>query len=89
MNDPGQIVGYAVAADGAMRAFVWQDGTQYDLNERLAQALGVVLQQATAVNAAGQIVAWGATGATPETTVIRAFLLTPPRRSRRPPRSRA
>ncbi len=77
VNDSGQIVGYAVAADGAMRAFVWQGGRQYDLNERLAQALGVVLLQATAVNDAGQIVAWGATGATPETTVIRAFLLTP------------
>jgi len=79
VNDPGQVVGYAVAvgADGAMRAFVWQGGTQYDLNQRLAQALGVVLLQATALNDAGQIVAWGATGATPETTVIRAFLLTP------------
>jgi probable HAF family extracellular repeat protein len=77
VNDAGQIVGYALASDGAMRAFVWTGGAIYDLNRRLTRTPGLVLQQATAINEAGQIVAWGTTGSTPDTAVTRGFLLTP------------
>ena len=77
VNEAGQIVGYAVSADGTMRAFVWTGGAMYDLSQCLVGAPGTALLQATAINDAGSIVAWGVTETSPGYSVVRGFVLTP------------
>ncbi len=73
MNSYGQIVGWAENMSLTDHAFLWQNNVMYDLNEFIASNSGWVLQSATAINDAGQIVGTGQDGTDQNT---RAFLLT-------------
>jgi probable HAF family extracellular repeat protein len=65
VNDSGLVVGYAFDGTGsglAPRAFAWNDGTMYDLNDFLdSRSEFVNLLQATGVNENGDIVGFGET----------------------------
>ena len=76
INASGQVVGAAfINEEGecwTCRAFLWQNGVMTDLNAVLPSGSGWVLEFATAINDAGQIVGWGLLN-----SETRAFLLTP------------
>ena len=59
INDRGQIVGAALAADGTSRAFLHTAGVMHNLNEMIPSDSGWTLQIAVAINDAGQIVGDG------------------------------
>lgn len=63
VNDLGMIVGYSWDGTGSgidPRAWVWVDGTMYDLNELLVEGGAFeILSRATGVNNHGDIVGWG------------------------------
>lgn len=54
-------------------AFVYTGGTMYDLNSLLADPMGYTVEDATAINSSGDIVAYGVSPA----LGYRALLLTP------------
>jgi len=58
LNDKGRVVGWSSVGD-LKSAFLLSDGIMEDLNDRLPATLGIHLDQATAINDAGQIVAYG------------------------------
>ena len=60
VNDFGKVVGYSFDDLGQSRAFVWYDGTMFDLNAMLPESSGWFLQSAYGINDAGQIVGTGA-----------------------------
>ncbi|WP_052672334.1 PEP-CTERM sorting domain-containing protein [Aliterella atlantica] len=68
VNELGQVVGYSTLADGIDRAFFYDKGTMFDLNDLIAPASGIELRQAIGINERGQIVA---------NSSSRAYLLTP------------
>jgi len=57
INDSGWIVGWSRTAGGGQRAFLWRTGRMVDLNSLISAGSGIWLEEATAINAAGQIVA--------------------------------
>ena len=59
-NNLGQIVGMSYT--GGFHAFLWQNGTNIDLNSRIAPNLGIVLTDAIDINDYGQIVCIGISG---------------------------
>lgn len=73
INDHATIVGLCTGAQGEniSRAFVWQNGVMYDLNDLIPEDAGVLIAAAVGVNTSGQIAAVGQVGATA------ALLLTP------------
>lgn len=74
INNFGQIVGYSYHNGGAYsRAFLWEQGEMFNLNELVSSASGWVLTEAHAINDAGQIVGYGINPA----GEIHGFLLTP------------
>jgi uncharacterized membrane protein len=58
--------------DSLAHAFLWQNGTMYDLNAFLPGNSGWILQCATGINDSGQIVGYGTLNG-----VLTAFVLTP------------
>ena len=69
LEDAGTIVGFSlIAGNSAQHAFLFQNGQLLDLNS-LINLSGTYLQEATAINDLGQIVANGSDG--------QAYLLTP------------
>ena len=73
VNDMGQVVGSVGQNDSSpVAAFLWQDGTMYDLNTLVLDGSGYVVRQAYAINNAGQIV-----GTARYNNQTRAVLLTP------------
>ena len=74
VNDAGQVVGdyYDVAA-GGRRAFLWENGAATDLDALIPAGSGWTLEQATGIDAAGEIVGVGT-----HDGVRRAFLLVAP-----------
>ena len=58
VNDQGQVVGWS--SKGSLSdAFLYSNGIMEDLNDRLPATMGIHLDQAVAINDAGQIVAYG------------------------------
>lgn len=72
VNDHGQVVGWARAADFYVYAVMWVDGGITDLNAVGGVPAGWVLADARGINNSGQIVGRGVFGGED-----RAFLLTP------------
>jgi probable HAF family extracellular repeat protein len=74
INASGQVVGSSQMADGTGHAFLYSGEVMVDLNVLLDPITGAgwVLESATGINAAGQIVGWGSHNGQ-ETT----YLLTP------------
>jgi probable HAF family extracellular repeat protein len=73
LSESGQVVGSAETATGAQHAFLYTDGTTYDLNSLMPAGFGGTITDATKVNAKGQIVAFG----TDATGNAATFLLSP------------
>ena len=71
INDSGQVVGSAQTAGNNYHAFVYENGTMYDLNNYVTGAAGWTLTNATAINDLGQIVGTASDG-----SQTHAFLLT-------------
>jgi len=73
INATGQVVGSANIASENRHAYVYSKGTMTDLNFLTDPASGWTLEEATAINDNGWIVAWGGS----RDGKSRAFLLTP------------
>ena len=77
INDNGQIVGLSLIGDAcgsALHPFLWQEGVMIDLNDVIPEDSGwLYIENAVAINNAGQIVGQGWT----EDFHEHAFLLTP------------
>jgi probable HAF family extracellular repeat protein len=58
INDAGQVVGFSSTAAGS-RAFVWSGGVMRDLNDLVPPIAGGTLEQASAIDDLGRIVAYG------------------------------
>lgn len=72
INGNGDVVGSATDASGNHKAFLYSDGTMVDLNQLVPAGSGWILQLATSINDAGQIVGYGIHNGRSG-----AFLLTP------------
>jgi probable HAF family extracellular repeat protein len=73
LNDTLTVVGYARNAQGKTRAFVWEDGQMYDLNDLVNLPANIELILGKDVNSAGQIVCW----AEENGNLSSSYLLTP------------
>ena len=79
INDAGQVVGWSDVADPAVgpHAFLYSDGTMYDLNDYLTQTLGYPLSSGNhRINNAGQILVTACYQGAPHPD-CQTFLLTP------------
>jgi len=72
INNKGQVVGFAF--DGNFRAFLWENGVMYDINDLLVNDSGLQLLFAFQINASGQIVG---TAVQKNTGEVRAYLANP------------
>ncbi len=72
INNRGRVVGDAATTDNSSHAFLYRNGKMIDLNDLIPAGSGWVLNSATDINDAGQIVGYGTRYGTE-----RAFLLTP------------
>jgi probable HAF family extracellular repeat protein len=70
IDSSGAIVGWSRIANGDSHAFVWSSDRMMDLNSLAGMEAGVWLEEATAINDVGQIVANASNG--------RAYLITLP-----------
>lgn len=83
INDQGVVVGWAENFDNQRRAFVYLNGTMYDLNDLICQPIGsgivrtpsITLTEARDINEDGVIVGWGSVRGSENET--RAFVLSP------------
>lgn len=72
INGSGQVVGAAYTSSDKGHSFIWsKSGGMTDLNKLIPAGSGWVLENATSINDAGQIVGWGAVNGK-----TRAYLLT-------------
>lgn len=72
LNPPPPAGSLAPLNDSLSHAFLWQNGTMYDLNAFLPANSGWILQSAMGINDSGQIVGYGTLNG-----VLTAFVLTP------------
>ena len=73
INDAGTVVGYSSLASGSTtHAFIEQNGAMLDLNSLVSNLKGATVEEATAIDANGDIVGYGLTS----TGATHAFLLT-------------
>jgi probable HAF family extracellular repeat protein len=79
INSRGQVVGHSIACDTFEdRAFLWENGTMIDLNEKVPPDFTLRLADAVTINDQGEIGGFGApVGCDDAETCGRAFLLTP------------
>jgi probable HAF family extracellular repeat protein len=73
INDKTQIVGIAQTAS-ASRAFLWQNGTMYDVNTLVPKHADFNVTAAEGLNDRGQIAGWGIPG---NASQVHGFLATP------------
>jgi len=76
VNGVLQVVGFENIWNLGFRAFIWKNGVMTDLNS-LISASGVILRQANAINAQGQIVGFADVKLSKYNTETHGFLLTP------------
>jgi len=60
LNNTNQLVGWSQIASGAHHAFLYTNGTMQDLNLLIPPLSGITLTSAVGIDAAGEIVAFGA-----------------------------
>ena len=72
VSNSGAVVGYSLDAASRRRAFLWQDNAMLDLNGLIDPTSGWMLEEASAINDAGQIAGVGRFNGQ-----AYAFLLTP------------
>ena len=79
INSRGQVVGVSYACDTfEERAFLWENGSMIDLNEKVSSDFPLRLANAVAINERGEIGGFGApAGCDDAETCGRAFLLIP------------
>lgn len=70
INNLGQVVGNSKIANGEQRAFLFDEGKMFDLNDLIPANSGLTLNYANGINDRGQIVAGISSG------INRIFLLT-------------
>jgi probable HAF family extracellular repeat protein len=77
VNNHGEVVGHAecITSGGYLAAFLWRNGTMYNLNDLIPSGSGWNVLEATDINDAGQIVGLGT--APGGGSHVRAFLLVP------------
>jgi probable HAF family extracellular repeat protein len=73
INERGEVVGASLAADFSARAFLWENGTMFDLNKLIPPDSGWQLQLAKSINSRGEIVGTGTTS----TGEVHGFLAIP------------
>ena len=61
INSAGDVVGTMARGDFSNFGYLYRNGVVYDLNELIDPSLGLVIDSATAINSAGDIVATGCT----------------------------
>lgn len=80
-NSRGQVVGVSVSCDRlTWRAFLWENGTMVDLNNRIPRRSNLTLVYALSINDRGQIAGLGVppgVSTTDSETLGHAFLVTP------------
>ncbi|MBU0617593.1 MAG: hypothetical protein KKI02_07740, partial [Planctomycetes bacterium] len=74
INDYGRVVGTSNVTGGDFHAFIWADGTLYDLNDLIDPNDAWELEWVSDINNDGEITGWG----TNPSSNTRAFLLTQP-----------
>jgi probable HAF family extracellular repeat protein len=75
INDEGQIVGWSYTnspRNSEQHAFLWENGTMFDLNGLIEIDKKRILQSGDGINDAGHIV-----GSMTASTTLKTFLLTP------------
>jgi probable HAF family extracellular repeat protein len=79
INSKGQVVGVSVACDTfEPRAFLWENGSMIDLNDKVPHGFPLTLTSAVAINEGGEIGGFGAPAGCSDAEVCgRAFLLIP------------
>jgi probable HAF family extracellular repeat protein len=78
LNDAGQVVGYGNAGEFLTHAFLWQEGTMYDLNDLVDPIDGVLyLDDAVSITEDGRILAQGMVDDTPGFMKKAIVVLTP------------
>ena len=70
LNNLGQVVGQSEQADGAARAFLWQNGSLIDLNSLLPTNSGWQLDNARFINDAGRVVGTGVFNSQPQWYIL-------------------
>jgi probable HAF family extracellular repeat protein len=85
INSAAQVVGSSVTCDfSEARAFLWENGSMIDLNERVPLGFPLTLTSAVAINERGEIGGFGAPAGCSDAELCgRAFLLIPTRRDDR------
>ena len=74
INDRGEVVGFSIDGSGNIRAVLWQDKVEMDLNTLISADSPWILQQASSINDVGEIVGSGLINGN-----VHAFLATPSR----------
>jgi probable HAF family extracellular repeat protein len=79
INSRGQVVGDSFSCDTLeLRAFLWEDGSMIDLNEKVPISFSLTLTSAVAINEGGEIGGFGAPAGCSDAELCgRAFLLIP------------
>ena len=72
INNDGDVVGtsYISGSSGTSHAFLYSNGSTYDLNSRVNPTLGWTISAATDINENGQICGYGSNGTTSDASFI-------------------
>jgi len=81
LNNQGQVVGASISAGGPAtgnpRAYLWEDGVSYDLNDLATSSSSIYMLTALGINDVGEIVGFGVVTSGPDAGEVHPFLATP------------